>query len=205
MAPLIWGLFKWIGLYQKGRFILETVVGVGASIGFIMFYNTLLASPMSAVFATTAFGQSESIGQFVFGILIPIIETIFFFVILPSWFLWKIGGSISNFDRVNFKKGFMVILLSAVFTIFHATAKGLTNHSDLIATFIFAVVSIALIIYFKTAWAAVLMHVLVNSYSIGLLQSLKELLLSNMLYVAIGVGVVLFLLRKKGVKIPFIS
>ena len=203
ITPIFANLFKWIPFSKKSNFIMESIIGITAGIGFIMFYNYLASTTsMAAVFAATAFGKSETIGKFLFGILIPIVESVFFFVIIPKWASWKMGHNFEA-DKFSFNNIFLIIVSAAIFTIFHATAKGLTNNLDLIATFAFGVLSLIMVIIFQSALPAVLTHIVVNSQSVGLFALFTGTALTSP-YIIGAVVVVIFLFRKR-LNIPFLT
>ncbi len=208
IVPILFGWFKWIPVSNKANRVNEIIAGVAAAIGFIWFYNTILikASPMAAVFAATAFGESVLLGKAIFGIPIPIIETVFFFVVLPTWALWKMGKSMKK-DLLSKDNIIIMIAFAAIFTIFHATSKGLTSNLDLIATAVFGVVSIALVIYFGTILPALLLHIIVNSKSVGLLEGITTgfSLSSPIVLIGGAIGLIYLFTRKKGFKMPFIT
>ena len=208
IVPILFGWFKWIPVSDKKNRVNEIIAGVAAAIGFIWFYNNILieASPMAAIFAATAFGESVLLGKAIFGIPIPIIETVFFFVVLPTWALWKMGKSMKRdlFSRDNI---IIMIAFAAVFTIFHATSKGLTSNLDLIATAVFGVISIGLVIHFGAILPALILHIVVNSKSVGLLEGITTgVSLSSPIVLIIGGAVVIYLItRKQGLKLPFLT
>lgn len=171
LVPIIFNMFRW-GQISKGNKIKSTITGAIFAGVFIYIYNSLAtASPIEQVFATTAFGESELIGKIVFGVLIAVIETIFFFRILPQWFAYLRGWRWETIEPWE-KEGLMLnSFFSAVFTIFHSTSKGITNNTDLIVTFVFAFISIAMILYFKEVWQAIVFHVVVNSWSVKLFET----------------------------------
>lgn len=124
-----------------------------------------VAKQMATTFsATPILYGSKYLRLIVWGILIPVVETSFFFGTLPQWgakymnkplpdYIW----SISAFTVAAF--------YAALFTIFHAVAKGIGNNKDLIITFIFGFVSMMLVIYFKEKVQAIFLHVINNTYS----------------------------------------
>lgn len=198
LVPLMFNLFNWIPISNKANRVNEIIAGVAATIGFIYFYNNILTnpSPMSTVFATTAFGESVALGKFVFGFQIPIIESVFFFVVLPIWALWKMGKSLKR-DLFSMDNIILMVAFAAIFTIFHATSKGLTNNMDLLATFSFGVISIGLIIYFGTILAALIFHIGVNSSAIGLFESITAGIANLSPMWIIGVVVIGYFILKK--------
>lgn len=201
LVPLMFNLFNWIPISNKANRINEIIAGVAAAIGFIWFYNNILtASPMATVFATTAFGESVGMGKFVFGLQIPIIETVFFFVILPIWALWKMGKTLKK--ELSMDNIILMIAFSAIFTIFHATSKGLTNNMDLMATAVFGVLSIGLIIYFGSVLPALILHIAVNSFSIGVLEGITGWITNVSPMWIIGIVVIgYFIFRKSNFRL----
>ena len=202
LGPIMFNLFDWIPLYNEKT--TEIVVGIIAGIIFVWFYNYMnLTSPMAEVFATTAFGESESLGKFVYDFLIPTVETVFFFVLIPGWVIWKAG---SSFDASIFSAaGIIIIIVFALaFTIFHATSKGLENNKELAMTFAFGALSMGLVLHFKAALSAIITHIYVNSYATGLIKSLKAFTVSlSSTWVVIGIiGVIILLNQKNIIKIP---
>lgn len=202
LVPLMFNLFNWITISNKANRVNEIIAGVAAAIGFIWFYNNILveASPMALVFATTAFGESVAMGKLVFGLLIPIIETVFFFVVLPTWALWKMGKTLKR--ELSMDNIILVIAFAAIFTIFHATSKGLTNNIDLLATFVFGVISMVLVIYFRTILPALILHPGVNSKAVGLLESITAGVTTLSPMWIIGIVVIgYFILRKSDIRL----
>lgn len=161
---------------------LKIATGVIFAVGFILFYNTITtAGNLQGLFATTAFGSSENLGKFVYGILIPPVETIFFFVVLPGWLIYKIGWAMPvNIFSFNSIK--IIAFFAALFTLFHATSKGIDNNIDLLSTFVFGALSMGMVIYYKEAIQAAIMHIIANSHSIGLFDSAINAISSGALF-----------------------
>jgi hypothetical protein len=159
--------FKWMPIKEKNKSYLPGIIaGAISAAGFILFYNGLKAtSSLAQVFATTAFGESVFVGKFMFAVIIPIIETVFFFRIVLQWITYLLGWDkqISPFSGRGFT---LAGILGLIFAIFHATAKGVTNNVDLMATFFFGFLSVMMILYFREVIQAIMLHIFVNSYSI---------------------------------------
>ena len=206
LVPILFGWFKWIPISIRHNRMNEIIAGVASALGFIWLYNNVLmsVSPMSTVFAATAFGESQFLGKAIFGIPIPIIETVFFFVILPTWALWKMGKSLNN-KLMSMDNIILMIGFAAVFTIFHATSKGLTANVDLMATWIFGLISIGLVLFFQSSLPALILHIGVNSKSVELISAVNFANISP-IWIIGGVAVVIYYItRKKGFKIPFLT
>jgi len=186
------------------------VVGVALGLAFIWFYNMLQTElSIAQVFATTAFGSSVILGMLVFGPLVGFVETRFFFRTIMQWGAWKY--------RIPLGKPFssggigLMVFFAGIFTIFHATAKGVSNNVDLIATFIFGALSIGVILYTGQWVEAATMHIVVNSVGVGFFTMLMEVYTSGALltnpWVLASIGAIIFyyVSTKQKVRIPFIS
>lgn len=193
LVPLMFNLFSWVPL-TRGKGMMSVLIGTVAGIAFVQIYNFIHSTvPMAAVFAATAYGDSVLLGKMLFSGPIPIIESVFFFVIIPGWAIWKIGSSLSS--SFSFNQLFIIALCAGLFTAFHATSKGISNNEALMATFIFAAISVGMVFYFKSALEMIVMHIVVNSYAVGLIDQLKGVAMTTP--VLIGAAVIgLFMLSK---------
>ena len=95
-----------------------------------------------------------------FGGIIPIIETIFFFGVTLTLVLLLTR---IQFNKINFQTIIVVLLLSSAFTFFHFQVRGLADNIGLIGTFIFAIISLILIMRTRELESAVWFHVFWNS------------------------------------------
>lgn len=200
LVPIQFNFFRWIPFNKGGSVFPKVAIGVIFGMLFIYFYERIALTPMAAIFATTAFGDSKILTILVYSFLIAIVETRFFFRTLMQWWAWKIGDSVhsSPFSSVGIK---LMIMFGAVFTIFHATAKGIDNTLDLAATFIFGALSVGMILYFQEWIQALVMHIVVNSKSMGLFEIAKSLFVAgnSVIYVLIAGAVVYYFTHKKKV------
>ncbi len=101
---------------------------------------------------------------FVWGILIPYIETILFITIFV--FLTK---NIIKTDPYNLKKlevWMLIIGVSILFMFFHIQAKGITNNASLILTVIFSTVMLTLYSITKEMEASIYFHQTNNTLAI---------------------------------------
>jgi len=180
LVPVQFSFFRWIPPYNStgGSKLSKVAVGALFGLAFIWLYNTFTPTPMSAIFATTLFGESEILTKIVYSILIPVVETRFFFRTIMQWFAWKAGDS-TNVSPLSGTGMKLMVMFSAVFTVFHATAKGIDNTTDLAMTFVFGIISIAMILYFQEWIQAATMHIVVNSSALGIFDYIKNLLLSG--------------------------
>jgi len=206
IVPIQFNLFRWIPFTKPNGITFEKVLwGLGIGAAFIFFYNIVTSTPMATVFATTAFGDSKLLTKFVFSLLIPIAETRFFFRTILQWFAWKMNWPASSdvLSAVGIK---LMVYFAAIFTIFHATAKGVVNTPELFATFIFGALSVGMILYFQEVIQAAILHIVVNSKSMGLFEMLKELAATSAgMMIFAGVVVLIFIINKRRVKIPFLA
>lgn len=188
LVPIQFNLFRWIPLVKKdgSSLWMKVLVGAAFGFGFIQIYQYFTTTPMAAVFATTIFGESEILTKLVYSGLIPPVETIFFFVTILTWWAWKIGdnvNAISPFSAAGIK---LMVLFGAVFVVFHATAKGVDNNTDLFLTLIFGMLSIGMILYFQEAIQAIFMHMTVNSFGMDVFPGIVTLISTYLIYIILG-------------------
>jgi membrane protease YdiL (CAAX protease family) len=98
------------------------------------------------------------------GVLIPIVET--------DWFFGRLAEGLSNeardqgtkipLDRFKASTWVLMALVSALFALFHISAKNLEN-SSLIVTFIFGMISMYLVIRNRELKQAVIFHIISNT------------------------------------------
>lgn len=209
IVPVYSNLFGWIPFMKKGgNWIASIAWGAGFGLAFIYFYEYIQTMPnLGQVFATTAFGESIYLGKFVYGILIGIIETRFFFRTIMQWGAWRMGWPIpsSPFSKIGIN---MMIMFGAIFTFFHLTAKGVTNNIDLIATFVFGAMSIGMVIQFKSWIEAAIAHIVVNSKGVGIFDIFKAIPTVDPVWIIAGIIILYFVFtskNRKGFRLPFLA
>lgn len=189
---------------DKKKRLLNVVYAMGAYVGFIFIVNFVVAR-MTAVpdqGTLTIFEYISSLiaGTFsaspilygsnflkliVWGLLIPIIETRFFFRTLLQWAAKTVGQI--GFDLKSSKTWFTMIFFGALFSVFHIVAKGITNNSSLLVTFVFGMVSTGLVLYYKESIQAILLHIITNTIAtmqqlgIGLFDAHGLMIMGGML------------------------
>ena len=203
LVPIQFNLFKWIPLVKSnGSTLIKVLVGAAFGFGFIQIYNNFSNTPMAAVFATTIFGESEILTKIVYSGLIPPVETIFFFLIILTWWAWKIGdnvNAISPFSAAGIK---LMVLFGAIFVVFHATAKGVDSTADLFLTFIFGALSIGMVLYFQEAIQAIVLHIVVNAYGMNVFATISTAIAAgSALPIYIGIAVIAYLITTKKIKV----
>lgn len=171
--------------YSKDNNIVRGLVSATIGLAAFLGISTLLASQgLQSILgllatATPVLKDSRILTFIGWGILIPIIETNFFFGSLleglPEIMSDKAGmnfAGITDKGRSFFQKItkpgtiFIILLVSACFTLFHISAKGLENSIPLIITFMFAIISCVLVIKDSERRGAVYMHIAVNSLTV---------------------------------------
>jgi hypothetical protein len=203
LVPIQFNLFRWLPIVRpQGSFLMKVGIGALFGYGFIQLYQHYTQTPMAAIFATTLFGESEILTKIVYSGLIPPIETVFFFVTILSWWAWKIGDNVITLSPFSFDGIKLMIMFGAVFVLFHATAKGVENNVDLIMTFVFGAISIGMILFYKEAIQAIVMHMTVNGYAMNVFDAVKNFAAGTSTFVIAGVVFVLYLItKKKGLKV----
>ena len=91
----------------------------------------------------------------------------------------------------------LMTFFGALFTLFHAGSKDIWNYTELMAVFIFGALSIALILYFQEAIQAIVMHIVVNVKSMGLIESLTAITSTSVIYIGVIGLVIYFLIKNK--------
>jgi len=123
---------------------------------------------------TPAFAGSFLLNAASLMFLIPIIESTYFFLRLferiKEW-------SFHKFQNKTFAYITLILVISAIFAVFHSTAKGVTNTSALLLTSYFAICSMVLVLLYREGKQAVIFHVISNSIAVlklnGYIQGLN--------------------------------
>lgn len=122
------------------------------------YVSSLIAGTFSA---TPILYGSKYLKLLVWGLIIPIIETRFFFRTLLQWGLKSANIYPKKF--FSLQTAMICAFFAAIFTVFHIVAKGITNNSSLMVTFLFGFISVGLVLYFKEAVQAIMLHVITNT------------------------------------------
>lgn len=148
-----YGVFIFIGSFTIGALAPQALIDGN-------FVQSILQTQAANV---PALSDSQILTIVAWGFLIPILETRFFF------------GRLMEFisDQTNIKlelnqKGawIIMVLVAGIFTIFHLTAKSAQGNAALILTFIFAMVSMIMVLRFKELKQATVVHVLSNTIAV---------------------------------------
>lgn len=166
---LVWAM----GAYVAFIFILNFIntrflmVDIGSFESTFEYISSLIATTFSA---TPILYGSKYLRLAVWGILIAMIETRFFFRTLLQWGVHSTGIKFPS--TVFSQAGIMISLFfGALFAVFHLVAKGITNNSALMATFVFGAISAGMVIHFKQILEALFLHIITNT--IATMQQLQ--------------------------------
>lgn len=102
------------------------------------------------------------------GLVIPLIETRFFFGRLfeeNAFYGEKLTGIRIPLDRFTIQMVFVILFTAGLFTLFHITSKGLAS-IPLLITFIFGIVSCILVVMDQELKSAITVHVIANSVAV---------------------------------------
>lgn len=157
----------------KGKFNMEMAMPLAA--GAIVAYLFIISQIFSYFGAAADIFQPESIINilaagisppvitenpyiylFVYGLLIPIAETLFFLGALLPYIERKVSKNML----------FAIIIIGAVVTLWHYTAHGFSD-TALMADFVFFSISGALVLYKKDLLTPLLMHIIINSWVVA--------------------------------------
>lgn len=170
--------------------LMDILYGVAAYLTFTIISSfTMSAIDPQAIFggilgalqklaATTPILSSSPILTFIgWGIIIPIIETRFFFGRLMEIIAEKTKTTISLLDV---KSWFVFILVSAVFALFHISARAITatqfDEIALLMTFIFGLMSCIIVVWLKELSAATYFHIMNNSVGVAIKLGLQPVM-----------------------------
>lgn len=124
----------------------------------------MLLSVLKTMAATTPILAGSLILTFIgWAIIVPVIETNAFFGMLFEFINDRFN---ININRLNAAVLIVMIVIAFGFALFHATAKGIVNNAALSLTFIFALISMYIVLKEKQTQTAVMFHTLANSFAV---------------------------------------
>jgi len=160
------------GVFGYAIFIIFAAV-----IGSVVIGGSLIEAPLQAVFmklqSTQPVLEGNQILTFIgWGILIPIVETGFFFGRILQWVAKKFKVLL---DIKNVKAWILFVLISTAFTLFHLTARAVAVTAEgivfdnfaLVLTFIFGMISCVLVVWAQELSSATYMHITSNSVAVA--------------------------------------
>ena len=107
-------------------------------------------------FGEIDFSKLPFVNHYLFGFLIPILET------RTIARIYGFLGNLANINISNFKDGrnwALIALVSVLFMWFHLKVRGLNNNIDLAITLVFAIISIYLVGKFREIESANYLHI----------------------------------------------
>lgn len=128
-------------------------------------FQTVYQSMINFSGVTIDFSKFAAIKMYLFGFIIPLIET----RVIAR--IYGMLGSLTNINISNFRDPRnlgLIALISFLFMWFHLQVRGINNNIDLLMTFLFGVVSLFLIGKFREIESAAELHVGWNSLALAL-------------------------------------
>jgi membrane protease YdiL (CAAX protease family) len=127
--------------------------------------STFINEVLSRYAATTPLlAENKYLTLLSWGVIVPIIETKLFFGRLFELCADFVGASLTNFR--DYKTWFVMIFVSVLFMLFHIQAKGVTDNVALMMTFLFAMISMLLVMWTQELEAAIELHIINNSVTV---------------------------------------
>jgi hypothetical protein len=113
---------------------------------------------------TPALANSFLLTLLGWGFIVPQIETDAFFATLFEY--------LADLFKISLKQvsAILIILITSIafiFSLFHLTAKGVTNNAALSLTFIFAIISLFIVMQEKQTKTAVFFHMIANTLAVS--------------------------------------
>jgi hypothetical protein len=167
LTKIAWAIGAYIAFVFITGLIVTKVSSLNSSMSSFEYLSSLVSQTFSA---TPILYGSTYLKLAVWGILIPIVETRFFF---RTAFMWATV-------RTTFKMPTNIMSISAfgyaaffgiLFAVFHIVAKGITDNNALMVTGLFGFLSIMVIIFFRESVTAIYLHIINNT--IGTMALLK--------------------------------
>lgn len=201
-TAMVWGVGSFAILLFVSSFILPLLGFSVYSSPQAVLYGTDSAQALFPFSTSPALADSKILSVLIWGQIIPIIETMYFFGIFAQWIAWKF--------RLNMKDISLQLFISGIFVLFHITAKGVTNNPALIVTFLFAMMSMQLVARFQELKQAIILHITANTLAIVSILGIFALNTNGILSSTspiLGIGalaLLVFLFVSKQSKLPAI-
>lgn len=161
MNALVVGIIAFVVFMMVTTFMatfLQAALNFAPEQGFSALWQQIVRH--SASTTKPIFEGNKYVVLFLFGVVIATIETRTLIARLYDWIAEMINVSIY---KLSVKLVALWVVISGIFTAFHFQAKGLTDNVGLLATFIFCMISLALITIFKESESATYFHIIWNS------------------------------------------
>lgn len=160
-------------LYSIGIYAAFLILSTSLSTLFALEGGETAFSIIDVLSAQTPVLAGNKILTFIaWGLVIPIIETVFFFGVLYEGLATHIGkfmrvGELpTTFKPVNLYYWFLILFISIIFTAYHFQARGLTDSTGLFVTFLFAAVSLVVVSFFGQTREAIMFHIISNAVAV---------------------------------------
>lgn len=178
---------------RQGSKVIKVIQGIGIGVLFIVMYNAFLnLDSLGSVFATAILAKSLFINNIVYVLIIPIVETRFFFRSLVAWGAWLTGNR-TKVDIFSTQGILYILAFSGIFAFFHLNARGL-NNLEMGMTFLFGAVSIISILLFQEVIQAIFAHIFVNAVGMGLLAGVTSIAF------ILGIAIIAYLLTDSRIR-----
>jgi len=160
-TSLIWAMGLYV-VFIFGANLITSYFSVVESAEYASIFEYISALIATTFSATPILYGSSYLRLAVWGLLIPLIETRFFFRTLLQWAVRAAGV---KWPSSAFSMSALMIegFFGAIFAVFHIVAKGITNNPALVVTFLFGVLSAGMVIHFKQLLEAIFLHVITNT------------------------------------------
>lgn len=165
---------------KESNFFLTSILVAGVAVVGFMLLSTYAIIPGTKgllnllASSTPVLANDPFTNKFVFGVLVAIAETLFFFTYLFDLLASMANVKINTYNLRSMRLWSIIIGLSLLFMLFHLTAKMTGSAADTTATlvvvFFMAIFSLLLVVVREQALDSVLFHVLLNSLAIGLIS-----------------------------------
>lgn len=148
------------------------IYAIGAYIIFLFVASFSLNSTINSVLGllstTTPILQGSKVFTLIgWGIIIPFVETLFFFGPFTEALADRFRVSL-RFDLKNIKTWLLFIFVAFIFMFFHLTAKGVTDNITLALTTAFGTMSLWLAAYFRELKSPIMFHMILNTIAIAI-------------------------------------
>lgn len=151
-----------IGIVATLFWLIGSSFIVIGSIPTTLFSATQVFNLYSNVEVTQPLVTAQGINLFIYGLHIPLVETLFFFGAFLPWVMINIFKLPLRWNSFNINVWWAVALVGVSFALFHITAHQLSDQA-LLVDMLFGVVSGIVVLQYRYMLPIFIMHVLINS------------------------------------------
>lgn len=167
LMSLVWAMGAYVAFIFIVNIITTRFVVTPPTTSGFEYVSSLIAGTFSA---TPILYGSTYLKLAVWGIIIPRIESLYFFRTLLQWGV-KSAGTVLPANIFNLRAWGIAGFFGVLFAAFHIVAKGIVNNASLFVTFCFGVASVLLVIHFREVIQAIFLHIITNT--IATMQQFK--------------------------------